>query len=267
MSTVLMPKATAVWLVDNTALTFEQIAEFCGLHVLEVKGIADGDVAQGIRGADPIASGQLSRDEIEKAEKDADYRMKVHVSRHAKLQKTERKGARYTPVSRRQDRPDAIFWMVRNHPEVTDAQIGRLLGTTKTTIQAVREGNHWNSQNIKAVDPVALGLCKQIELDAVVKKAQAKKEKMIAEATAKVDEGPTMATTAAQFSAGVVMDDMGDVGPMGDVSADDVFDDQPDFSAMDDMQDMDDIDPDKVFGTASTDENSDGASADKDTAE
>lgn len=231
MTTVLMPKATAVWLVDNTALTFDQIADFCGLHPLEVKGIADGDVATGIRGADPIANGQLTRDEIEKAEKNSDYRMKAHVSRHvANLQTTERKGARYTPVSRRQDRPDAIAWMVRNHPEVPDSQIGKLLGTTKSTIEQVRTRAHWNSTNIKPVDPVTLGLCTQIELDALVRKWSAKKEKLLAEARMGVEEGP--AIRAGAIGAGLSVEYGDEEGADEDMG----------YAA------HDDIDPNSVFG-------------------
>ncbi len=248
MTTVLMPKATAVWLVDNTSLTFEQIAEFCGLHVLEVKGIADGDVAQGIRGEDPISAGQLSRDEIEKAEQNADYRMKVHVGRHSRLQKTERRGARYTPISRRQDRPDAIDWMVRNHPEVSDAQIAKLLGTTKTTIEAVRSGSHWNSQNIKPTDPVALGLCTQIELDAIVRKAMSKKEKMIEEAKAKVEEGPSMKpNSGAKIGAGVIMAD-------DDAFVDEADLDAPPADVMDEASydEYDNIDPESIFSKSTS---------------
>jgi hypothetical protein len=177
MNDVLMPKATAVWLVDNTALTFEQIADFAGLHPLEVKGIADGEVARDIRGADPIANGQLSREELDKAQADADYRMKAQKSRHAELLKPKKGGPRYTPVSRRQDRPDAIAWFVRNHPEVADSQIAKLLGTTKATIDSVRDRTHWNSAGIKPVDPVTLGLVGQLELDDVVRKAAEKKAK------------------------------------------------------------------------------------------
>jgi hypothetical protein len=174
---ILMPKATAVWLVDNSSLTFEQIADFCGLHPLEVRGIADGEVARDIRGADPITNGQLNREELDKAAANPKYRMQVQKSRHAELLKPQKKAPRYTPVSRRQDRPDAIAWFVRNHPEVTDAQISKLLGTTKSTIEAVRDRTHWNSANLKPVDPVTLGLVGQIELDAVVRKAADKKAK------------------------------------------------------------------------------------------
>src|SRR6201986_5447214 len=166
MSTeILMPKATAVWLVENTSLTFEQIADFCGLHPLEVKGIADGEGARDIRGADPIANGQLTREELDRAGANAKYRMKAQKTRHAELLKPAKKAPRYTPVSRRQDRPAAIAWFLRNHPEVTDVQIAKALGTTKSTIDQVRDRTHWNSTNIKPVDPVSLGLIGQLELD------------------------------------------------------------------------------------------------------
>ena len=145
----LMPKATAVWLVDNTVLTFPQIADFCHLHELEVKGIADGDVAQGIKGMDPISANQLTRDEMEKAEKDTDYRMKMAESNVDIPVTRAKRGPRYTPVSRRQDRPDAIAWLLRYHPEIPDSQIMKLVGTTKPTIQAIRDRSHWNSTNIK----------------------------------------------------------------------------------------------------------------------
>jgi hypothetical protein len=191
MTEILMPKATAVWLVDNTSLTFEQIADFCGLHPLEVKGIADGEVARDIRGADPIANGQLSREELDAAQRDQNYRMKAQKSRHAELLKPVKKAPRYTPVSRRQDRPDAIAWFLRNHPEVADSQIARLLGTTKATIDQVRNRTHWNSANIKPVDPVTLGLATQLELDAVVRKAADKKAKDDARHGVEAD-GPTL---------------------------------------------------------------------------
>src|SRR3569832_1998202 len=142
MTDILMPKATAVWLVDNTSLTFDQIADFCGLHPLEVKGIADGEVARDIRGADPIANGQLNREELDSAEMNAKYRMNAQKTRHAEYLKPQKKGPKYTPVSRRQDRPDAIAWFLRNHPEVPDSQISRILGTTKATIASVRNRTH-----------------------------------------------------------------------------------------------------------------------------
>jgi uncharacterized protein len=191
MTDILMPKATAVWLVDNTSLTFDQIADFCGLHPLEVKGIADGEVARDIRGADPIANGQLNREELDLAEKNAKYRMKAQKSRHAEYLKPQKKGPKYTPVSRRQDRPDAIAWFLRNHPEVADSQIARVLGTTKATIDSVRNRTHWNSANIKPVDPVTLGLVQQLELDDLVRKAADKKARDDAKKGI-APEGPTL---------------------------------------------------------------------------
>src|SRR5271165_7420686 len=152
----LMPKATAVWLLDNTALSFDQIAEFCKLHPLEVKAIADGDAAQGIKGMDPIATGQLSREEIEKAVADPSHRLKLADPKVRLPEAKKKKGPRYTPVSRRQDRPNAILWLVRNHPELKDSQIMRLVGTTKSTIQAIRERTHWNASNLQPMDPVTL---------------------------------------------------------------------------------------------------------------
>lgn len=169
-NTPLMPKATAVWLVDNTALSFTQIASFCKLHPLEVKAIADGEAAQGIKGLDPILTGQLSREEVEKAQTDPNYVLKLQGSKVV-VPETKRKGPRYTPVSRRQDRPNAILWLVRNHPELKDAQIMRLVGTTKPTIAAIRERTHWNSANLTPLDPVTLGLSSQLELDMEVEKA------------------------------------------------------------------------------------------------
>ncbi len=170
----LMPKATAVWLIDNTKLTFSQIADYCHLHELEVKGIADGDVAQGIKGLDPVASGQISREEIEKGETDPSYRLKISQPKTGVPIAKPRRGPRYTPVSRRQDRPDAIAWLLRYHPELPDSQIMKLVGTTKPTIQAIRDRTHWNSTNIKPVDPVSLGLCTQLDLDLAVQKAARK---------------------------------------------------------------------------------------------
>lgn len=166
--TPLMPKATAVWLVDNTSLTFNQIAEFCGLHVLEVKGIADGDVAQGIRGLDPISRGQITREEIERGVKNPDHKLKVAV---AGVEIPEIRRKRYTPLSLRQEKPNAVLWLLRNHPELKDSQIIRLVGTTKQTIAQVRDRSHWNSANLAPNDPVTLGISSQIDLDAEVKKA------------------------------------------------------------------------------------------------
>jgi len=196
MNDILMPKATAVWLVDNSSLTFEQIADFCGLHPLEVKGIADDEVARDIRGADPISNGQLAREELDAAQANPSYRMKAQKSRHAELLKPAKKAPRYTPVSRRQDRPDAIAWFVRNHPEISDAQIAKLLGTTKATIDQVRNRTHWNSTNVKPVDPVSLGLVGQLELDALVKKAAEKKAKDDAKRGVALPEGATLRPAA-----------------------------------------------------------------------
>lgn len=187
MSNVLMPKATAVWLIEQTSLGFDQIADFCGLHPLEVQGIANEDVAKGIRGIDPIAGGFLSREEIDKAEADPSHRMTPLEQKRIDLPQIKKKGARYTPVARRGDRPDAIAWFLRNHPEVPDSKIVRLIGTTKATIEQVRQRTHWNSTNIKPVDPVSLGLCSQIELDKVV--AEAASAKARAEARQRKTEG------------------------------------------------------------------------------
>ena len=167
---LLMPKATAVWLVDNTALSFDQIAQFCKLHPLEVKAIADGESAQGIKGLDPIQTGQLSREEIARGEKDPSHRLKLSEPK-VRVPETKRRGPRYTPVSKRQDRPNAILWLVRNHPELKDAQISRLVGTTKSTIEQIRNRTHWNSANLTPMDPVTLGLCSQIDLDLEVERA------------------------------------------------------------------------------------------------
>ncbi len=205
MNEVLMPKATAVWLVDSTSLTFEQIADFCGLHPLEVKGIADGEVARDIRGADPISNGQLSREELDAAQADPTYRMKAQQSRHAQLLKPQKKAPRYTPVSRRQDRPDAIAWFVRNHPEVTDSQISKALGTTKSTIDQVRNRTHWNAANVKPVDPVSLGLIGQLELDALVKKAADKRNRDEARRAAASPDGASL-RPAAEAAADVMVE-------------------------------------------------------------
>ncbi|OYU86594.1 MAG: cytoplasmic protein [Bradyrhizobiaceae bacterium PARB1] len=171
----LMPKATAVWLVDNTALTFDQVADFTKMHVLEVRAIADGDAAQGIKGMDPISNGQLTRSEIEKGESDPNYRLKLEESKVVLPPAAKKKGPRYTPVSRRHERPSAILWLVRNHPELKDAQIMRLVGTTKTTIASIRDRTHWNAQTLTPMDPVTLGLCSQIELDFEVQRAAKEK--------------------------------------------------------------------------------------------
>ncbi|MGC6511960.1 MAG: DUF1013 domain-containing protein [Parvibaculales bacterium] len=177
MNYPLMPKATAVWLIDNTALTFDQIAEFCGLHPLEVKGIADGDVAHGIRGMDPINNGQLTRDEIERCQNDPTARLELLKSQRDLPEVKKSKGSKYMPLSKRQERPDAIYWLIRNHPELNDAQVGRLVRTTKPTIQSIRERTHWNISNLKPVDPVTLGLCKQVDLDHEVARAARRVER------------------------------------------------------------------------------------------
>ena len=176
-SAPLMPKATAVWLVDNTSMSFDQIAQFCHLHPLEVKAIADGDAAQGIKGLDPIQSGQLTRDQVEQAEKNPEFKLTVNDSTVGLPPPKSKKGPRYTPVSRRQDRPNAILWLVRNHAELKDAQIMRLVGTTKSTIAAIRERTHWNAPNLQPMDPVTLGLCSQIDLDLEVHRAAKEKDR------------------------------------------------------------------------------------------
>lgn len=175
MSELLMPKATAVWLVDSTALTFEQIAAFCGLHDLEVQGIADGEVAVGIRGSDPVINGQLTRDEIARCEQDKSQRLTLSSPTTQVPERTRR--ARYTPVSKRQDRPNAISWLIKNYPVLNDAQIGKLLGTTKSTITAVRERSHWNTQNISPQDPLLLGICSEQELLEELRKGQKRQER------------------------------------------------------------------------------------------
>lgn len=173
MNKPIMAKATAVWLADNTTITFKQIADFCGLHELEVQGIADGDVATGVKGFDPIANNQLTQEEIDAAEKDPLHKLQLKFN-PAAVGEEKRRGPRYTPLSKRQDRPAAILWLVKFHPELSDGQISKLVGTTKPTIQSIRDRSHWNISNIQPIDPVALGLCKQSELDAAVHKAAAK---------------------------------------------------------------------------------------------
>ncbi len=174
MGLPIMAKATAVWLVDNTTITFKQIADFTGMHELEVQGIADGDVATGVKGFDPVANNQLTQDDIDNAEKDPLVKLKLKFN-PAAVGEEKRRGPRYTPLSKRQDRPNSILWLVKFHPELTDGQISKLVGTTKPTIQSIRERTHWNISNMQPIDPVALGLCKQSELDAAVQKAAAKK--------------------------------------------------------------------------------------------
>ena len=233
---LLMPKATAVWLVDNTALTFDQIADFCSLHPLEVKAIADGESAQGIKGLDPINTGQLSRDLIERAEADPNVKL-VLLDPKVRVPAARKKGPRYTPVSKRQDRPNAILWLVRNHPELKVAQISRLVGTTKNTIEQVRERTHWNSANLQPVDPVALGLCSQIELDFEVAKAAKYKP---------VDETPVEDGADAEL-VNPIDQPLMPASQSENLSADDVFRKSDKPAVADDDDDEDEIDPDSVF--------------------
>jgi hypothetical protein len=184
---LLMPKATAVWLVDNTSLTFEQIADFCKLHHLEVKAIADGEAAMTIKGLDPVSTGQLTREEIARAEADPNVRLNT-ADPKVRVPATKHKGPRYTPVSRRQDRPNAILWLLRSHPELKDAQIMRLVGTTKPTIDSIRNRTHWNANNLQPLDPVSLGLCSQIDLDFEVERAA----RHLPADHAPAPEGPTL---------------------------------------------------------------------------
>jgi hypothetical protein len=203
MAQLLMPKATAVWLVQNTTLTFEQIAEFCSLHSLEVQGIADGEVAIGIVGLDPTANGQLTKEEILRCEADPTGRLKMQKAT-IPLPATRTKGPRYTPVAKRQDKPDAVAWLIRHHPELTDSQISKLIGTTKQTIAAVRDRSHWNFANLRPRDPVLLGLCTQGDLNAAVlrsrkaleKAAAAKEEAAGTSAAAAPDDNQRRATLA-----------------------------------------------------------------------
>jgi hypothetical protein len=176
MALPLMPKATAVWLVENTALTFDQIGEFCGLHPLEVQAIADGEVAVQMQGLDPVANGQLTLDEIERCQKDPATRLKI-AAEAVPVALVKHRGPRYTPIAKRQDKPDAIAWLLKSHPELSDGQISKLIGTTKPTIQAVRDRTHWNATNIKPRHPVALGLCTLGELDAAVARANRGKKR------------------------------------------------------------------------------------------
>lgn len=173
MAHPLMPKATAVWLVENTTLTFQQIADFCGIHPLELQAIADGEVAVGMHGRDPIAAGELTQEEIDRCSADPEARLQ-HAKRRVPIPEARPKGARYTPVSKRQDRPDAIAWLLKNYPELTDAQICKLIGTTKATIEKVRDKTHWNAPNIKPQNPVSLGLCSEAELQKQIDLARAR---------------------------------------------------------------------------------------------
>ena len=195
MAELLMPKATAVWLIDNTTLTFDQIAAFCELHPLEVQGIADGEVAVGIRGLDPVANGQVSREDIQRCEEDSSQRLEAIGPAPEVPQRTRR--ARYTPVSKRQDRPNAIAWLLKNYDELSDAQIGKLLGTTKATINAVRERTHWNTPNITPQDPILLGICTEAELLDAVRKARARAERAAAREEKAAEAAAAEASAAA----------------------------------------------------------------------
>jgi len=199
MTQPLMPKATAVWLVENTALTFKQIADFCGLHILEVQAIADEEVAVGMQGLDPIANGQLTKEEIARCEEDPSAKLQL-VKSDIPQPSARGKGPRYTPVAKRQDKPDAIAWLLRHYPELTDAQIGRLVGTTKPTINAVRDRSHWNSPNLKPRSPVELGICKHDDLRLALEKAQRAVQRKAAKdrkATSATPDAPMTATEEA----------------------------------------------------------------------
>mgnify|MGYP001475533873 CR=1 FL=1 len=172
MKLPLMPKATAIWLVDNTSLSFKQIGDFCGMHELEIKGIADGEVGVGIKGLNPIANNQLTKEEIEKCSNDTNTSLEIIVNEISTKTEQSNKKKRYTPLSKRQDRPDAVYWLIRNHPELKDSQVARLVGSTKSTIDAIKNRTHWNMTHIRPQDPVGLGLCKQIELDEALAKAE-----------------------------------------------------------------------------------------------
>ena len=195
MALPLMPKATAVWLVENTALTFEQIAEFCGLHALEVQAIADGEVAAQMQGLDPVANGQITAEEIKRCEQDPTARLEL-AKEALPEPLVKHKGPRYTPISKRQDKPDAIAWLLKNHPELSDGQISKLVGTTKPTIAAVRDRTHWNAPNIKPRHPVALGLCTLPELEAAVQRASKGKRRAVVDDIAEPVTGESESTTA-----------------------------------------------------------------------
>ena len=195
MNLPLMPKATAIWLVENTSLSFKQIANFCGMHELEIKGIADGEVGAGIKGLNPITNNQLTKEEIERCSDNSDSDLQIIKNEISAKTEQSKKKKKYTPLSKRQDRPDAVYWLIRNHPELKDSQIAKLVGSTKSTIDAIRNRTHWNMSNIRPQDPIGLGLCRQIELDEALakaersmKRAQKKKEKEERERLAQANE-------------------------------------------------------------------------------
>jgi hypothetical protein len=190
-----MPKATAIWLVENTSLSFKQIANFCGMHELEIKGIADGEVGAGIKGLNPITNNQLTKEEIERCSDDSDSDLQIIENEISAKTEQSKKKKKYTPLSKRQDRPDAVYWLIRNHPELKDSQVAKLVGSTKSTIDAIRNRTHWNMSGIRPQDPIGLGLCRQIELDEALakaersmKRAQKKKEKEERERLAQTNE-------------------------------------------------------------------------------
>ncbi len=195
MNLPLMPKATAIWLVENTSLSFKQIANFCGMHELEIKGIADGEVGAGIKGLNPITNNQLTKEEIERCSDDSDLDLQIITNEISAKTEQSKKNKKYTPLSKRQDRPDAVYWLIRNHPELKDSQVAKLVGSTKSTIDAIRNRTHWNMANIRPQDPIGLGLCRQVELDEALakaersmKRAQKKKEKEERERLAQANE-------------------------------------------------------------------------------
>ena len=241
MAKPIMAKATAVWLVDNTTISFKQIADFVGMHELEVQGIADGDVAAGVKGFDPIANNQLTQEEIDAAQDSPLHKLKLKFNAAA-VGEEKRRGPRYTPLSKRQDRPASILWLVKFHPELTDGQVSKLVGTTKPTIQAIRERTHWNIANIQPIDPVALGLCKQSELDAAVQKAAAKKaaeggvmndderRKLVStEQSLEMDAEPRMPSNMEGLEAFTLGDAPADAGLEEDQRGDDDFADADSF--------------------------------------
>ena len=225
MAELLMPKATAVWLIDNTTLTFDQVAAFCGLHPLEVQGIADGEVAVGIRGLDPIVNGQISREELTRCEQDSSLRLEG-IGRDDELPQRTRR-ARYTPVSKRQDRPNAIAWLLKNYDELSDAQIGKLLGTTKATINAVRERTHWNTPNITQQDPILLGICTEAELLDALRKARARAERAAARSERAAATAPASGGSDATPAAAAASEDATPPEPVDDTPPEPVDDTPP----------------------------------------
>lgn len=194
MAHPLMPKATAVWLIDNTTLTFEQIANYCGLHALEIQALADGEVAPGMQGLDPVARGELTQEELDRCIADPTATLKM-AKPDTPLPKARSKGARYTPVSKRGDRPNAIAWLLKNYPELTDAQISKLIGTTKPTINAIRDRTHWNTPNIKPQNPVGLGICSGTDLEKAIALARARAGKVHSPGAATAPDGVVQSST------------------------------------------------------------------------